>query len=108
MAHVVRVWRTSGIIRFFTLVVLFGTATELLLSRESPQTKVIGSERLVSIDPLPDAGGEICEPVPPTGPANGEAVLRAALEQRQEARAACSKPEMPRRRTARSLSRSDG
>ena len=39
-------------------------------------------------DPLPDAGGEICEPVPPTGPANGEAVLMAALEQRQEARAA--------------------
>ncbi len=88
MAHVVRIWRTSRIIRFFVLVVLFGTATQLLLSRESPQTKVIGSERLVSIDPLPDAGGEICEPVPATDPANREAVLMAALEQRQDARAA--------------------
>src|SRR5947199_5503296 len=48
----------------------------------------MGSERLVSIDPLQDAGGEICEPVSPTGPANGEAVLMAALEQRQEAHAA--------------------
>ncbi len=88
MAHVVRVWRTSRIFRFFILVVLFGTATQLLLSRESPQTKVIGSERLVSIDPLPDAGGEICEPVPAADPANREAVLMAALEQRQDARAA--------------------
>src|SRR5207247_11324624 len=88
MAHVDLVWRTARIIRFFVLVVLFVTATQLLLSRESPQTKVIGSERLVSIDPLPDAGGEICEPVPAIDPANREAVLMAALEQRQDARAA--------------------
>src|SRR2546422_10321171 len=88
MAHVVRVWRTSRIIRFFVLVVSFGTATQLLLSRESPQTKVIGSERLVSIDPLPDAGGEKCEAGPATDPANREAVLMAPLEQRQEARSA--------------------
>src|SRR5437016_3764356 len=88
MAHVVRIWGTSRIIRCLVLVVLFGTATQLLLSRESQQTKVIGSERLVSIDPLPDAGGEICEPVPAIDPANRKAVLMAALEQRQDARAA--------------------
>src|SRR6266571_6763187 len=85
MAHVVQVWRTSRIIRFFILVVLFGTATQLLLSLESPQTKVIGSERLVSVDPLPEAGGEICEPVPATDPWNREAVLIAALEQSSQA-----------------------
>src|SRR5438552_13229681 len=88
MAHVVRVWRSSRIIRFSILVVLFGTATQLLLSRESPQTKVIGSERLVSIDPLPEAGGEICEPVPAADPVNREGILMAALEQSAEARAA--------------------
>src|SRR5438128_6167166 len=88
MAQVVGVCVGCGIIRFPILVVLFGTATHLLLSRESPQTKVIGSERLVSIDPFPAAGGEICDPVPATDPANREAVLMAALEQRQDARAA--------------------
>ncbi len=65
MAHVVRIWRTSRIIRFFVLVVLFGTATQLLLSRESPQTKVIGSERLVSIDPLPTQAAKYVNRFPP-------------------------------------------
>src|SRR5207247_5536785 len=45
-------------------------------------------KRLVSIDPWPEAGGEIGDPVPAADPANREAVLMAALEQRQDARAA--------------------
>src|SRR5262249_34427798 len=88
MAHVVRVWRTSRIIRFFTLVVLFGTATELLLDGKSPKTKVMEGEGPVPIAPVPDGGGKICDRFPATGPASGEAVLVAALAQRQEARAA--------------------
>ena len=69
-------------VRLFILIGLLGTATHV-----TPQTKVIGQERLVSIEPLPDAGGEICEPVPVTR----EEMLLAALEQRQEAqRSFCS------------------
>jgi len=90
MAHVVRTWRTSRV-RLFVLIVLFGTATQLVLSRESgqvqpgtPQTKVIGQDRLVSIEPLPETGGEMCEPVP----VSREEMLLAALEQRQAAREA--------------------
>jgi len=63
-------------VRLFILIGLLGTATHV-----TPQTKVIGHERLVSIEPLPDAGGEICEPVPVTR----KEMLLAALEQRQEA-----------------------
>ena len=66
-------------VRLFILIGLLGTATHV-----TPQTKVIGQERLVSIEPLPDAGGEICEPVP----VSREEMLLAALEQRQEAREA--------------------
>src|SRR6266581_1476360 len=67
------------VVQLLILVVLLGTATYV-----TPQTKVIGQERLVSIEPLPEVGGEICEPVPVTR----EEMLLAALEQRQEAREA--------------------
>ena len=67
MAHVIRVWRTSRTICLFVLVALLGTVTQLLLSQESRvpngtrQTKLIGSERLVSVEPLSEMnGGEIC------------------------------------------------
>src|SRR5437867_9377244 len=47
----------AWMIRFLVLVGLFGAATQAFLSR-STQTKVIGSERLVSIEPLDS--GEFC------------------------------------------------
>src|SRR5881397_2915513 len=82
MAHMIRVWRTSRVIQLVVLLALLGTATQIVGTQ---QPKVIGSERLVSVDPLPEAGGEICEPVPATDPWNREAVLIAALEQSSQA-----------------------
>src|SRR5213083_2677232 len=89
MSHVVRAWRTSRMIRLFVLMALLGTATPLVRSRESGliqggtrQTKMIGSDRLVSVEPLPEMGGEMCELVP----AGREEVLMAATQQRQDAR----------------------
>ena len=49
-----------------------------------PQTKVLGQERLVSVEPLPEGVGEFCEPVEPAAPPT----LMAVLQQRQEARQA--------------------
>src|SRR3989442_2928557 len=70
MTHVVRAWRTSRTIRLFVLVVLLGAVTQLVLSRRSRpgqdphrQTKTIGRERLVSVEPLPEMGGEACVPL---------------------------------------------
>jgi DNA-binding beta-propeller fold protein YncE len=94
MAHVVRAWRTSRIIRLFVLLVLLGTATQIVLSRESgllqrgTRQLKIGSDRLVSIEPLPDEAGEMCEMVPASNAAGREATLMAALQQREDARAA--------------------
>jgi DNA-binding beta-propeller fold protein YncE len=83
MAHITRVWRTSLAVRLSVLIVLFGTATQLVLSRESrliqngtSQTKIIGKDRLVSVEPLPEMNGEFCEyPVTPSPQ------LMAALQQ---------------------------
>src|SRR5262245_16065312 len=47
------------------LIVWLGWGT---LARQ-PQTKVLGQERLVSVEPLPEAGGEFCEPVEQAAPA---------------------------------------
>ncbi len=67
MTQLGRAWRTSRAIRLFVLVALFGTATQLVLSRESRapqdgtrQTKIIGKDRLVSVEPLPEMDGEMC------------------------------------------------
>jgi DNA-binding beta-propeller fold protein YncE len=67
MAHVVRAWRASRMIRFFVLIVLLGTATDAVLSRgtgpvqsEVRQTQRFGSERLVSVEPLSETEGELC------------------------------------------------
>ena len=80
MAHLARAWRTSRTIWLFVLLTLLGT----LVPHGTPQTKMIGSERLVSVDPLPEMGGEICEPVPASGPGGREEILVAALQERQE------------------------
>src|SRR5207302_1836045 len=63
------------------------------LSRETgfkngaPQSKTIGTDRLVSMEKLPDMGGEFCEPVSTASTANKPEVLMAALQQRQDLRA---------------------
>ena len=82
MAHVVRAWRSSRIIRFIVLFGLLGTVVQVLLSRESgllksgtSQTRNIGT--LVSVEKLPEMAGEFCET---DGPATKEDVRMAALE----------------------------
>ena len=68
--------------RLFVLLTLLATATQSVMSRENGQTKTIGGERLVSIEPLSETAGEFCEPVPPSR----EEMLLAAMQQRQDAR----------------------
>jgi len=67
MSHVSRAWRSSRTLRLLVLLVLFGAATQALLSRErgpvqggARQTKIIGSERLVSVEPLSQSDGQLC------------------------------------------------
>src|SRR5947208_4426194 len=75
MAHVVRAWRASRMIRFLVLITVLGTTTRVILSRgagavqngAARQTKIIGSERLVSVEPLTETDGEICIPEPVGG-----------------------------------------
>src|SRR5712691_11461781 len=62
--------RGSRMIWLFVLIALLGAATQLVLSqgyravkKEIPHTKTIGNERLVSVEPLPGTGGEVCLPV---------------------------------------------
>src|SRR4051812_24593883 len=65
-------------VRFFILIALLATATQLLLSRTQP-TQIIGNDRLVSVTPLPEMGGEICAP---------EAVMASLQQPAQSARVA--------------------
>src|SRR5437879_12788935 len=66
MARMVRAWRPSRKILLFVLVALFGVAMQHVLSRQSVvqggtrQTKIIGKERLVSIQQLPELEGPMC------------------------------------------------
>jgi len=70
MVHVVRAWRASRTIRVFILIVLLGTATQVVLSRgagsaqpvqtQARQPQRFGSERLVSVEPLSQDDGQIC------------------------------------------------
>src|SRR4029453_16105875 len=89
MARVVRSWRMSRTIPLFVLLVFLGTAVQLVMLRGSGlvqdgtiRKKEIGRDRVVAIEPLAEAGGEICEPVPATR----EEMLLAAMQQRQDAR----------------------
>ena len=82
MAYVVRAWRTSRMIRLFVLIALLGTATQAVLSRESGQAKIIGNDRLVSVDRMPDMDGEMGAMVP----VSREEMLLASMQQRQDAR----------------------
>jgi DNA-binding beta-propeller fold protein YncE len=74
MTHVVRAWRTSRTIRLLVLICAFGAATQLLLSEgsravQTRQTKMIGAERLVSVEQLPSMDGQLCEFPDETSPA---------------------------------------
>ena len=60
MAQLSRVRRTSRTIRFFVLVALLGTVTQSALSPNRMQTRLFGASRLVSVEPLPEAAGELC------------------------------------------------
>src|SRR5437016_10483506 len=73
MAHVVRAWRASRTIRFLVLIAVLGTTAQVILSRgavavqngTARQTKIIGSDRLVSVEPLAETdGAQICVPEP--------------------------------------------
>ena len=84
MTQVVRAWRGSRGIRLLVLTVLLGSAARFVLSQErrvvqdeTRQTKMIGSERLVSVEPLPAMEGQICELVPAQNPTQ----LIASLQQ---------------------------
>jgi DNA-binding beta-propeller fold protein YncE len=84
MPHAPAPWRPSRTILFFILGILFATATQMVLSQErwgfqgGAATKVIGSERLVSIEHLPRIQDQLCE-FPATAPK--EATLMAALQE---------------------------
>src|SRR5438128_490729 len=84
MSHVVRAWRASRTVRLLVLVALFGTATQLVLSQDSRvvqngarQTKMIGADRLVSVEPLPQMDGPMCDADEARGAANMMAAAAA-------------------------------
>src|SRR5262249_19801388 len=86
MTYVVRAWRTSRTVRFFVLIALLGIATQVVVPRgtgtvkgEPLQTKTIGTERLVSVEPLTEMG-QICV----TDPADFPPVLMASLQLPQQ------------------------
>jgi DNA-binding beta-propeller fold protein YncE len=69
MAHMARSWPSSRKVRFLVFIVLLAAATQLVLSQASHitehttgQTKTVGNERLVSIEPLPELNGQMCPP----------------------------------------------
>jgi DNA-binding beta-propeller fold protein YncE len=83
MTRVVRAWRASRTTRLFVLTALLVAGTELVLSQESRvfqngtrQTKIIGNDRLVSVQPLSDMDGEMC-----MYPEGGNPALVASLQQ---------------------------
>src|SRR5690242_1132822 len=68
MTHMVRAWRASRTTRLLLAVALFAAATQLVLSQDSRvvqkgarQTKTIGADRLVSVEPLPQMDGPMCD-----------------------------------------------
>src|SRR6516165_4030406 len=49
-------------VRWLIVVVALAAATQLVLSQNGPRhTKVIGAERLVSVEPLPQMDGPMCD-----------------------------------------------
>jgi DNA-binding beta-propeller fold protein YncE len=63
MAHVARGWRASRTVRFLVLTAVLGAGGVGAIQKGATrQTKVIGSNRLVSVEPLTEVGGQICVP----------------------------------------------
>jgi DNA-binding beta-propeller fold protein YncE len=75
MTHVVRAWRASRAIGLFVLIALLGTESRAL-QEGTRQTKIIGKDRLVSVEPLPEINGEMC-----VYPAEANPELIASLQQ---------------------------
>jgi DNA-binding beta-propeller fold protein YncE len=106
MIHVVRAWRTSPRIRLLILVALVGVASQFVPSRGTSvvqggprQTKHFGSERLVSVEPLPSMDGQLCE-FPGAAPRDLMAVnypmgSMVAMRQSTATRATTSAPPRP-------------
>jgi hypothetical protein len=88
MFLVIRAWRSSRMIRFLVLTAVLGTATQLIHSRgagavenkAARQTRIIGSDRLVSVERLPEMGGEICLPESAAQPALSASLMPAGGE----------------------------
>ena len=101
----VRAWRRSRAIRLFVLLALLASVTQLHLSQGrvvqdgTRQTKQIGSDRLVSIQPLSESGGEIClpvgEPESLMAAASAPTSLRSVLRQSGAGAATASAPPRP-------------
>jgi 6-phosphogluconolactonase (cycloisomerase 2 family) len=82
--------RSTRSIGLFVLLVFFGAATQLFLSQDSRmsqrtdrQTTILGHERLVSVEPLPEMSGQMCELLPPV---SGQQLM-ASLQNSPAARA---------------------
>jgi hypothetical protein len=75
-------------IRLFALIVLLGIVTQLLVlsqgrgaaEKAASQTQIIGTERLISVQPLPEMG-QLCEVFPP----GGQEKLIASLQESSQA-----------------------
>jgi DNA-binding beta-propeller fold protein YncE len=57
-----RAWRSLRAIRLFLLIGVLGAATQLVGQHGARQMRMIGSDRLVSVTPLPPVDGEMCPP----------------------------------------------
>src|ERR1051326_4030035 len=73
MSHRIRLRLRCRKILLLALVGLVGVVTQLVVSQArrptqsgARQTQIIGAERLVSVQPLPDMG-PLCEALPPSG-----------------------------------------
>ena len=106
MTHVIRVSSTRRRGRIFLFAVSIIAASTLVLSQARHgsetgirETKIIGRDRLVSVEPLPEIDGQICES-PPSEMINlvAEAVVPEPLRfpARQEAQTAAVATNAPR------------
>src|SRR5688572_14540311 len=86
MTHVVKAW-------LIVLIALLVAGSQLVLSQNGTrQTKVIGNDRLVSVQPLPQMAGEMC-----VYPEEANPELIASLQQYEGASALMAS--LPRQQT---------
>ena len=77
MAYVFRRSGKRQILALLAIMAFFGTAARIVQSYPR-QTQIIGTNRIVSINPLPALPGPMCELVPPAGQDQLVASLQAA------------------------------